>query len=68
MSNAKAMQIQRNCRAWGHFFARGFARVILERVQENMDPAPGSRDWGSELDPDAEFIFFYPPSAGEGRS
>jgi hypothetical protein len=29
-------------------------------------PAPGFRIWGSELD--ADFNFFYPPSAGEGRS
>jgi hypothetical protein len=27
-SIAKAMQIERICRAWGHSFARGFARVI----------------------------------------
>jgi hypothetical protein len=29
---------------------------------------PGSRNWGSELDAEAEFNFFYPPSAGRGRS
>jgi hypothetical protein len=65
----KAMQTQRICRAWGHSFARGFARVILDRVRDNFDPASGSRNWGSELDADAVFDFFYPPSAGEkGRS
>jgi hypothetical protein len=47
-SIAKAMQTQRICRAWGHSFARGFARVILDRVQDNLEPAPGSRNWGSE--------------------
>jgi hypothetical protein len=67
-SIAKAMQNQRICRTWGHSFALGFARVILDRVRDNLDPAPGSRNWGSELDADAEFNFFYPPSAGEGRS
>jgi transcription initiation factor TFIIIB Brf1 subunit/transcription initiation factor TFIIB len=67
-SIAKAMQTQRICRAWGHSFARGFARVIVDRVRDNLDQAPGSRNWGSELDADAEFNFFYPPSAGRGRS
>jgi hypothetical protein len=62
-STAKAMQHQRTCRAWGHSFARGFARVILDRVRDNLDQAPGSRNWGSELDADAEFNFFYPSSA-----
>jgi hypothetical protein len=67
-SIANAMQTQRICRAWGHSFARGFARVILDRVRDNMDQAPGSRNWGSELDVDAEFNFCYPPTAGRGRS
>jgi hypothetical protein len=67
-SIAKAMQTQRICRAWGHSFARGFARVILDRVRDDLDQAPGSRNWGSELDADAEFNFFYPPTAGRGRS
>jgi hypothetical protein len=40
-SIAKAMQIRRTCRAWGHSFARGFAPVILDRVRDNLDPAPG---------------------------
>jgi hypothetical protein len=52
----------------GHSFAREFARVILDRVRGNLDQAPGSRNWGSELDAGAEFNFFYPPSAGRGRS
>jgi hypothetical protein len=65
---AKAMRTQRICRAWGHSFARGFARVILDRVRDNLDQAPGSRNWGSELDADAESNFFYPPTAGRGRS
>jgi hypothetical protein len=67
-SIAKVMQTQRICRAWGHSFAREFARVILDRMRDNLDPAPGSRNRGSELNADAEFNFFYPPSAGEGRS
>jgi hypothetical protein len=68
VSIAKAMQTQRICRAWGHSFARGFARVILDRVRDNLDQAPGPRNWGSELDVHAEFNFFYPPTAGRGRS
>jgi hypothetical protein len=52
------MQIQRICRTWDYYFARGFARVIL-------DQAPGSRNLGSELDADAEFNFFYPPQLEE---
>jgi hypothetical protein len=67
-SIAKAMQTQRICRAWGHSFAHGFARVIFDRVRDNLDPAPGSRNWRSKLDADAEFNFFYPPAAGRGRS
>jgi hypothetical protein len=47
---------------------RGCARVILDRVRGNLDQAPGSRIWGSELDAGAEFNFFYLPSAGRGRS
>jgi hypothetical protein len=31
----KAMQTQRICRAWGNSFARGFARVIVDRVRDN---------------------------------
>jgi hypothetical protein len=58
---------QRICRAWGYSFARGFARVILDRLRDNLDQAPGSRHWGSELDADTEFNFSYPPSAGRGR-
>jgi hypothetical protein len=57
-SIAKAMQIQRICCAWGRSIARGFARVILDRVRGNLDPAPGSSDFGSELDADAEINFF----------
>jgi hypothetical protein len=67
-SIAKATQTQRICRAWGYSFARGFARVILDRVRDNLDQAPGSRNRESELDADAEFNFFYPPTAGRGRS
>jgi hypothetical protein len=67
-SIAKAMQTQRIYRARGHSFARGFARVMFGLVRDNLDQAPGSRNRGSELDADAEFNFFYPPSAGRGRS
>jgi hypothetical protein len=67
-SIAKAMRIQRICRAWGHSFALGFARLILDRVRDNPDQAHGSRNWRSELDADAEFNFFYPPTAGRGHS
>jgi hypothetical protein len=67
-SSVKAIRTQRTCRAWGHSFACGFARVSFDRVRNNLDPAPGSRNWGSELDADAEFNFFYPLSVGEGRS
>jgi hypothetical protein len=42
-------RIQRICRAWGHSFARGFARVILDRVRDNLDQAPvlaiGGASW-----------------------
>jgi hypothetical protein len=40
----------------------------LDRVRGNLDQAPGSRNWGSGLDADTEFNFFYPPTAGRGRS
>jgi hypothetical protein len=60
------MQTQCICRAWGHSFAREFARVILDRVQDILDQASGSCNWGIELDTDAEFNFFYPPAAGRG--
>jgi hypothetical protein len=43
-SIAKAMQTQRICRAWGHTFAPGFARAILDRVRDNLDQASGSRN------------------------
>jgi hypothetical protein len=46
-SIAKAMQTQRIFRTWGHSFARGFARVILDRVREILDPAPGSSIGGA---------------------
>jgi hypothetical protein len=41
---------------------------ILDRRRDNLNPAPGSRNWGSDLGADAEFNFFNPPLAGEGRS
>jgi hypothetical protein len=55
---------------WGRALkkARGFARVILDSVRDNLDQAPGSRNWEIELDAGAEFNFFYPPAAGRGRS
>jgi hypothetical protein len=64
-SIAKAMQTQRICRAWAHSFARGFARVILDRVQGNLDQAPGSRraSWTLTL-----VQVLLPPTAGRGRS
>jgi hypothetical protein len=67
-SIAKAMPTQRIFRTWGHSFARRFAPVILKSVRNNLDPVPGSRILGSELDANTEFNFFYPPSTGEGRS
>jgi hypothetical protein len=67
-SIAKVMQFQRICRAWGHSYARKISRASVDRVRDNLDPASGSRNSGSALDADAEFNFFYPPSAGEGRS
>jgi hypothetical protein len=57
-SIAKAMQTRRVCRALGHSFARGFARIVLDRVRDNLDQAPGSRIWGSDLDAGAEFNVF----------
>jgi hypothetical protein len=56
-SIAKAMQTHRICRAWGHSFARGIARIILDRVRDCMDQAPGLCNCGSKLDADAEFNF-----------
>jgi hypothetical protein len=41
-SIAKTMRTQRICRAWGHSFSRGFARVILDHVRDNLDQAPSS--------------------------
>jgi hypothetical protein len=67
-SPLKHTQTKRICRAWEPSFARGFAWVNLDRVRDNLDPAPGSRNRGSDLDADFELNFFYPPSAGEGRS
>jgi hypothetical protein len=43
-------------------------KAILDRVRDNLDQAPGSRNWESELDADAEFNFFYPSTTGRGRS
>jgi hypothetical protein len=39
------------------------ARMALTRARRKT-----SHNWGSELDADAEFNFFYPPAAGRGRS
>jgi hypothetical protein len=33
-----------------------FKRIILDGVRDNLDPAPGSRNWGSELGDDAKFL------------
>jgi hypothetical protein len=53
-SITKAMQTQRICRAWGYSFSREFALVILDRVRNNLDQAPGSRNLGSMLDAGVE--------------
>ena len=66
-SVAKAMKAQQIYRAWGHSFARGFARVILNRVRENLDFASGSSWLSDDRDADAEFNLFFPPSTGIGR-
>jgi hypothetical protein len=54
---AKAMQTQRICRAWVHSFARGFARVILDRMRKILtswvdNPRPlgcPQMNWGRTL-------------------
>jgi hypothetical protein len=67
-SLAKSMKAQQIHRAWGHSFAQGFARVILNRVRDNLDSATESRrGHPDERDADADFNFFNPPSAGNGR-
>jgi hypothetical protein len=67
MTSLQVFKIVGSLKMGGYSFARGFARVILDRVQDNLDQAPGSRNWGIELDADAEFNFFNPPTAGRGR-
>jgi hypothetical protein len=66
-SITQTLQTQRICLARGHSFARGFARVILDRVRDNLDQAFGSRNRDSELDAEAEFNFFYLLSDGRSR-
>ena len=66
-SVAKAMKAHQIHRVWGHSFAQGFARVILNRVRDNLDSAPESYGQPDERDADADFNFFNPPSAGHGR-
>lgn len=67
-SVAKALKIHHIRHAWGHSFARGFARVILNRARDNLDSTVGTRTGQSdERDADAEFNFHHPPSAGSGR-
>ena len=63
-SVAKAMKAQQIYRAWGHSFAQGFARVILNRVRDNLDSASGSNGPSDDRNADAEFSIFFPPSTG----
>ena len=51
----------------GNSFAQGFARVILNRVRDNLDSAPEFNGPSDDRDADAEFNFFFPPSTGIGR-
>jgi hypothetical protein len=44
-AQCKIRWIAQICLAWGHSFARGFARLILDRVRDNLDQAPGSRNF-----------------------
>ena len=66
-SVAKALKAQQIYRAWGHSFAQGFARVILNRVRDNLDSIPESNGPSDDRDADAAFNFFFPPSTGIGR-
>jgi hypothetical protein len=54
-SIAIAIQTQRVYHACGQSIARGFARVILDRKRESLDPAIDSRNQESELGTDVEF-------------
>jgi hypothetical protein len=63
LSVAKALHIQRIYRDWGHSFARGFARVVLERARDSLDSFLNSCQT-DERDADAEFNYFYPPGNG----
>jgi hypothetical protein len=66
-SVAKAMKMNQIRRVWGHSFAQGFARVILDRARDNLDSVVGSHfGLSDERDADAEFNFHHPPSAGFG--
>jgi hypothetical protein len=56
-SIAKAMRTQRICRAWGTLLCMWIRAGNLGSRTRQLDPAPGSRNWGSELDADAEFNF-----------
>ena len=66
-SVAKAAKAHQIHRAWGHAFAQGFARVVLNRVRDNLDSASSRGGLPDENDANADFNFFHPPSAGSGR-
>jgi hypothetical protein len=61
---AKAMQTQRICPAWGHFFGTWILAGHLGSRAGQSGPGARLSQLGSELDADAEFNFFYLPLAG----
>ena len=70
MANAKSFYAHRIRRTWGHSFARNFARVLLERIRDNLGcgtaPSRHRTDRDGETDVNEEFAFFHPDSADRG--
>ena len=71
MTNAKSLYVHRVRRIWGHSFARGFARVLLERLRDNLGPGPAPGSYraacnDAAADVNEEFAFFHPDSATQG--
>ena len=66
MANAKALFRHRLHRKWGHTFALGFARVMLERLRDHVGDGPAPSRFRPVSDPTAadaneEFAFFRGP-------
>ena len=64
MEQAKAMFAHRLHRTWGHSFVRGFARVLLSRLRDNVGTTHTATRRDEVREADADYNYHNPPDRG----